>query len=82
MKVPGKYSEKAITQENYSEMILKYPSTRTELAELYGVSRKTFYNWLKTNNIELSKGYLCPKDVDKIFEIFGKPDGFNAGIKK
>jgi len=29
-------------------------------------------------NIELSKGYLCPKDVDKIFEIIGKPDGINT----
>jgi transcriptional antiterminator len=57
---------------------MNYPSTRTELAELYGVSRKTLYNWLKMNNIELSKGYLPPKEVEKIFEIFGKPDGINA----
>jgi len=63
-------------------MIMKYPSTRIELAELYGVSRKTFYSWLKTKNIELSKGYLCPKEVDKIFEILGKPDGINAHIIK
>ncbi len=47
--------------------------TRSELASEYGVSRKTFYNWLKKENIILPQGTIKPCDVRKIYQTFGSP---------
>jgi hypothetical protein len=51
------------------------PSTKTreEMASLYGVSRRTFYNWLKNNGIELPRTLLTPAHQRRVFEAFGEP---------
>lgn len=48
--------------------------TRTQMASEYGVSRKTFYNWLKKHQIAIPANTLiAPKDQKKIYSILGKP---------
>ena len=47
--------------------------TRTQLADEYGISRKTLYNWLKSNKVEVRSGQLTPLDQKKIHDKFGKP---------
>ena len=47
--------------------------TRSQLAEEYGISRKTLYNWLKSNKIEVRGGQLTPLDQKKIHDKFGQP---------
>lgn len=51
--------------------------TLTELANKYGVSIKTMYNWLKRKKIIKNKreGYLfTPKEVKIIYEELGEPE--------
>lgn len=47
--------------------------TRTQLADEYGVCRKTLYNWLKSNKIDVHNGQLTPSDQKKIHDKFGQP---------
>lgn len=48
--------------------------TRSQLAEEYGICRKTLYNWLKKKNIKLTPGQLTPKDQTIIFQSLGNPN--------
>ena len=48
--------------------------TRQELANEYGVSRKTFYNWLKRERIVLEQRLICPKEIEYIYDVFGNPN--------
>lgn len=48
--------------------------TRLQLANLYGVNRKTFSRWLKARNIIIPRGLICPKDQEKIFKELGMPE--------
>jgi transposase-like protein len=48
--------------------------TRSQLADDYGISRKTLYNWLKAYNIKLPRGQITPKDQIKIIELLGPID--------
>ena len=54
--------------------------TRAEIADLYGINRKTFYRWLKKAGIVLDKGRIKPKD--HIFERFGDPEDKQHDKKK
>ena len=58
--------------------------TRLQLANLYGVDRKTFSRWLKKRKLNIPKGLICPKHQEKIFAEFGIPDGLSitANIEK
>lgn len=47
--------------------------TRQEMAAEYGVSRKTFYRWLKKKSINLENGLVSPKDQESIYTTFGNP---------
>ncbi|MFT6319918.1 MAG: transposase-like protein [Granulosicoccus sp.] len=48
--------------------------TRTEIANEYGIDRKTLYNWLKTEGIELKKRrLLAPKKQEQIYRTYGIP---------
>ena len=47
--------------------------TREQIANEYGIGRATFRKWLKEKGIELSNGLICPKEQEKIYEIFGMP---------
>ena len=56
--------------------------TRTEIADLYGINRKTLYRWLKKAGIVLDKGRIKPKDQKLIFEKFGDPEDKQQDKKK
>ena len=47
--------------------------SRKELADLYGVSRKTLYNQFKRKGIKLGRGLLSPKDLVFIYDKLGEP---------
>lgn len=47
--------------------------TREELAKEYGVSRRTFYSWLKQADLNFSRGVLNPRDLKEIYTRFGRP---------
>ncbi len=57
-------------------MTLKF-KTRNEMAQEYGVDRKTFRNMLARFQIELPKGLISPDDQKKIFEKLGEPNLLN-----
>ena len=48
--------------------------TRQEIANEYGIDRKTLYRWLKRENINISKGLVTPKEQKEIYEKLGKPE--------
>jgi len=48
--------------------------SRTELALEYGISRRTFYNWLKSENIILKSRQISPKEQLHIYDKLGKPE--------
>ena len=48
--------------------------TRQKLASQYGISPRTFRRWLKKRNIHLSKELLKPRELERIYAAFGKPD--------
>ncbi|NUO03551.1 MAG: helix-turn-helix domain-containing protein [Saprospiraceae bacterium] len=47
--------------------------TRQQIADEYGVSRKTLYNWLKREGIAIKNGLVTPKEQRIIYEKFGAP---------
>jgi len=47
--------------------------TRQEIAQEYGISRKTFYNWLKREGISLQNRLVSPKEQKVIYETLGNP---------
>lgn len=47
--------------------------TRTQIAQEYGITDKTLRNRLKRENLNLPRGFLSPKSVEKIYEKLGKP---------
>ena len=47
--------------------------TRQEVASEYGIDRKTFYRWLKKNDLKVSTGLLLPSDLEQIYGVFGTP---------
>jgi DNA invertase Pin-like site-specific DNA recombinase len=48
--------------------------TREQIALEFGISRKTLYNWLKNEKIEIKSRLVTPKDLARIYERFGKPE--------
>ncbi len=48
--------------------------TRQELADQYGVCRRTLNRWLKTNGIKIQNGLITPKDQELIFSKIGHPN--------
>ena len=51
--------------------------TRLEIASEYGICRKTLYNWLKSEGLVLKNRFITPKEVQIIYEKFGKPGEIN-----
>jgi len=48
--------------------------TRLEIAEEYGISRRTLYTWCKNANLSIpERGALNPQHQNIIYETFGKP---------
>ena len=48
--------------------------TRQEIANEYGIDRKTLYRWLKKENIKIPRGLINPKLQSKIYNVLGKPN--------
>lgn len=47
--------------------------TRQQIAEEFGVCTKTFNKWLRTNNINIGRGLITPKEQGIIYLILGFP---------
>ena len=47
--------------------------TREQIAMEYGISRRTLYNWLKKENIELKRRLVMPKEQNRIYATLGLP---------
>lgn len=47
--------------------------TRQQIADEYGISRKTLYSWLKKEKIELPRSLVSPKEQNIIYDRFGNP---------
>lgn len=47
--------------------------TRRQMADEYGVSRRTFYKMVKKADFTLSRGLITPKEQEKIYKAFGNP---------
>ena len=52
---------------------MKQVKTRQEIAQEFGISRRTFQRWLKKHNIVLPSGLVTPKVQAQIYEKFGFP---------
>lgn len=52
----------------------QHVKTRQQLADEYGVSRKTLYTWLKKANIKLKRSLITPKEQSEIYDEFGLPE--------
>lgn len=48
--------------------------TRQQIANEYGVDRKTFNNWLKRANLNVPSGLICPSATESIYNTFGHPN--------
>ena len=52
---------------------MKKTKTRQEIADEYGISRRTLQRWLKKMNISLSKGLVTPSEQLLIYRKLGLP---------
>lgn len=48
--------------------------TRLQLAEEYGISRRTLYRLLKRYKIDLPSGVLPPEAVLRVYQALGRPN--------
>lgn len=49
------------------------PKTRTELAQEFGIDRKTLYNWLTKLDLPETRGLLSPRCLKIIYKEYGYP---------
>lgn len=47
--------------------------SRQELADRYGICRRTFNKWLREEGLSLPKGLITPKDQELIYSKLGTP---------
>ena len=47
--------------------------TRLEVAEEYGISRRTLRRKLKALNIQILSGKIAPADLKRIYQALGEP---------
>lgn len=48
--------------------------TRQQMAEEYGISRRTLYRLLKRYKIRLPSGVLPPEAVHRVYQALGVPE--------
>ncbi len=53
--------------------MLGKPKTRKEIANEYGITRKTLYNWMKEKKIMIKGSLITPKEQELIYQTFGIP---------
>jgi|GEM_PF-1540475 len=49
------------------------PKTRKQLADEYGISRKTLYNWLQAHDVKLPRRLLTVAEQQQIYAVLGPP---------
>jgi len=54
--------------------------TRQQIADEYGIDRKTLYRWLKKADIQLSSCLVTPAEQELIYQKFGKPEIYQKKI--
>lgn len=47
--------------------------TKQQMADEYGICRKTFNKLLSKKNIRLERGLILPKDQLNIYNVLGEP---------
>lgn len=47
--------------------------SRKEIADEYNVCTRTFRRWIKKKGIVLPSGLVRPANLEKIYQIFGRP---------
>lgn len=52
---------------------LRRSKSRQEIAQEFGISRRTLYRWIQKTDIQLPSGLIPPKVQDMIYEEFGNP---------
>jgi len=52
---------------------MEVAKTRQQIADEYGISRKTLSRWLKKAGIELDGYLIAPKEQAFIYQTFGDP---------
>lgn len=55
-------------------MKVQHVKTRQQIADEYGISRKTLYSWLKKAEIKLKNSLITPKELQEIYNEFGLPN--------
>lgn len=48
--------------------------TRQEIANEFGINRKTLYRWLKHENVQLKNRLITPDEQSLIYNMFGFPE--------
>lgn len=60
--------------------------TRQQIADEFGIDRKTLYRWLKRRKIDIEGGLLTPSEQARIYNTWSTTDksggGANAGDSK
>jgi hypothetical protein len=56
--------------ENHNGVV----KTKQQMAEEYGVSRKTFRRLLQKRQIRIDRGLIYPKDQESIYRKLGYPE--------
>jgi DNA-binding NtrC family response regulator len=59
--------------KNKPRALRLHPKTRIEVAEEYGISRRTLKRRLKEAGIRLPPGKIVPADLKLIYETLGRP---------
>ena len=54
-------------------MEVKYSKTKKQIADEYGICTKTLCKWIKSEQLEIKRGLIKPKDQDLIYKKFGIP---------
>lgn len=54
--------------------------TRQQIADEYGIDRRTLYRWLKAAGIQLNGRLVTPAEQDLIYQEFGKPEVYQKKI--
>lgn len=52
---------------------MEVAKTRQQIADEYGISRKTLSRWLKKVSIVLDGYLIAPKEQELIYQTFGDP---------
>jgi len=68
--VPGNFNAKFNTMENNNGVA----KTKQQMADEYGICRKTFSKLLKKKRIKVDRGLIYPKDQKLIYSALGNPN--------